>query len=373
MGAPTLDVGVGPADGAPAPRTVRDWHDEVRRRHGGGDLDGAIDLLRRLAEAAPDVPRLRRDLVALLRQADRPVEADRLAVRLDPSDTRAWARLARHAHRTRDVDLFVEVSLGREAAEPDDPVARHFADVARTLRDGADHQRCSDGYVRHVFDPYADRFDDHLDLLRYRGPQVVAGLVHDLVADGDLPAEATVADLGCGTGLVGHHLRTGRPGHGSTASGPTWTGRLVGGDLAPRMLERAAARCAGDRPVYDDVVEADFASFLESRPDAFDVVVAADAFIYVGDLRPVFAAATTALRPGGWLVATVEHADRGEASERGYVTDMSGRFRHDATWIETQLHEAGFDPVVVEELSIREEAHQPVPGLVTVAHLPTPL
>lgn len=345
-------------------RSLRAWHDEVRRRQQDGDLTGAIELLRRLIDAAPHVFRLRRDLVTLLRQADRPLAADLEAVRLDRCDAGAWSRLSQHARITGDEQAFVAATRGWEAAAPGDPVAQHFAAIARSISGGADHDRASDGYVRAVFDHYADSFDDHLGRLGYRGPQVVADLVHDLVDDGTLRSDASIADLGCGTGLVGHHLRT-----GVERTSP-WNGPLVGDDLSPRMIELSADRRRGERPVYDEVVEADFVSFLAARPASFDAVVSADSLIYVGDLRPVLTATVGALRPGGWLVATLEHAADGAAADRGYVPGMSGRYLHDADWVEDELAGMGFGTIVVEELSVRTEARRPVPGIVLVARLP---
>lgn len=353
---------------APA-RTLREHHDEVRRLHADGDLTASIRLLRRLIAAAPDVDRLRRDLVVLLRCAGDHFAADRLAVQLDPTDVEAWSRQARHARRTRDVELFIETSLGWGAAVPADPVAGHFADIARSLRDGAAHERASDAYVRSLFDPYAERFDDHLAHLAYRGPEVVAGLITDLVADGDLGVDASVADLGCGTGLVGQCLRANSVGRADTDA--AWHGRLVGNDLAPRMLERTSDRRVGGRPVYDEVAEADFATFLAARPAEFDAVVAADALIYVGDLRPVFTAAATSLRPGGWLIATLERATSDRASAAGFAPDLTGRYLHDDAWLHAALVDAGFELIVVEHLSVRVEVNRPVPGSVVVARLPT--
>lgn len=342
-------------------RSLRAWHDEVRRLQRDGELDRAISLLERLIERAPEVERLRRDLVTLLRLAGRELDADRLAVELDPSDLAAWSRLLRHARRTRDLDLFVTGSLAWEAVEPDDDVVGHFAAIARSITEGTSVETASEGYVREVFDDYADRFDEHLASLGYRGPAVVADLLDGLVADGDLSADAVVADLGCGTGLVGEHLRI---------DDRCWDGRLLGADLSPGMLARAAARTVGDHPVYDELLEADFVAALDASAGALDAVVAADAFIYVGDLGPVFDAAAAALRSGGWLVATVEHAADGQAADHGYTPDLTGRYLHDETWLAARLAASGFDQIVIEPLSVRREGGRPVPGLVVVARAP---
>lgn len=263
---------------APPERTLRSWHDEVRALHAAGRTCEAVELLGRLVEAAPDRPRLRRDLMTLLRADGRSVDADRMAVELDPTDASAWCRLSCHARRTTDLDLFVESSLGWERARPGDPTVAHFASIARQIRDGRTYARPERGYITELFDNYADRFEGHLEQLGYRGPDVVADLVADLMADGVLALDSTVADLGCGTGLVGDRLRTTTP----------WDGRLTGVDLSPRMLEHTAARAIDNAPVYDSVAEADFVEYLDLvGPSGLDVVLAADAFIYVGDLRPI--------------------------------------------------------------------------------------
>ena len=344
-------------------RTLRSWHDEVRALHAAGRSGEAIDLLGRLAATVPDEPRLRQDLVALLRADGRSVEADRLAVELDANDAGAWCRLSRHARRTHDLDLFVEASLGWEAARPGDPTIAHFAAIARQIRDGQTHARPEPGYIAELFDHYADQFEGHLATLGYCGPDVVADLVGDLIDDGDLAADSTLADLGCGTGLVGDRLR----------ARTQWNGQLTGVDLSPRMLDHTASRRLDDRSVYDAVAEADFVDYLETVPDGLDAVVAADAFIYVGDLRPVFAATARALRPGGWLVATLERLEPSDATSTradGFRADLSGRYLHDDEWVERELLAAGFDVVVVEPMSVRREGRRPTPGSVVVAHLP---
>lgn len=356
-------TGTASADTTDGRRTLRSWHDEVRALHAAGRTGEAIDLLGRLAEAAPEHPRLRHDLITLLRAGGRTVEADRLAVELEPDDAAAWCRLSRHARLTHDLDLFVTASLGWEAARPGDPTVSHFAAIARQIRDGRAHARPAPGYIAELFDHYADQFDGHLAKLDYRGPDVVADLVADLISDGVLAADGAIADLGCGTGLVGDRLR----------AATSWNGHLTGVDLSPRMLEHTTARHLDGRPVYDAVAQADFVEFLDDRSSGLDAVLAADAFIYVGDLRPVFAASARALRPGGWLVATLERLEpsaRNEPSVPGFLADLSGRYLHDDEWVERRLLDAGFDLVVVEPLSVRREAHRPTPGSVVVARVP---
>src|SRR5207302_1633468 len=100
-----------------------------------------------------------------------------------------------------------------------------------------------------------------------------------------------VLDLGCGTGLAGELFRP-------------LSRRLDGVDLSPRMLAQAATR-----GVYDRLAAGDLLTHLGGTGDRYHLVLAADVFVYLGDLAPVFAAARLVLRAGGWLAFTVEASD----------------------------------------------------------------
>jgi predicted TPR repeat methyltransferase len=195
-------------------------------------------------------------------------------------------------------------------------------------------------FVRTLFDQYADGFDrDLVAGLNYRGPAVLSDAIGRTLGRGPF----TVFDVGCGTGLMGIALR------------PV-ADRLDGVDLSPRMVAKAS-----DRGLYDDLCAGDLVAALAARPATYDLVVAADVLIYLGDLRPVFAAAAKALRPGGGFAFTVE-AHAGE----GYVLQESRRFAHGLSYLRQQAAEAGFVPMLLEEVSIRDDRSQPVPGFVVV-------
>ena len=124
-------------------------------------------------------------------------------------------------------------------------------------------------------------------------------------------------DLGCGTGLAGMALQ-GRAGH------------LVGVDLSPRMLELAQAKGC-----YHALHEAEITAWLQAAPaDAFDLVIAADVFIYIGDLDMVFAEVNRVLRAGGQFAFSTELCDGGSyrlqetaryAQSPAYVDDLARR------------------------------------------------
>jgi predicted TPR repeat methyltransferase len=118
---------------------------------------------------------------------------------------------------------------------------------------------------------------------------------------------------------------------------------------------------ARERGLYDGLFEGDLVAAMLARPQAYDLVAAADVLIYLGDLRPVFDAAEKTLRSGGGFAFTVE-ACEGE----GYVLQDSRRFAHSPDYLWQQAAAAGLVPLLIEAVPIRDDRGHPVPGYVVV-------
>ncbi len=218
------------------------------------------------------------------------------------------------------------------AADPDDVVLAHLVDAM----DGTTSAKAPERYVSQVFDSYADRFDDHLvGHLGYRAHEMVAGIVAEALPAG---TEARILDAGCGTGLCGPLLR------------PV-AERLVGVDLSARMLAKA-----GERGVYDALVQDELARFLNTTTERFEAIVSADVLCYVGDLRGVFQAATRALSDGGLLAFTVERQP-----DPGFRLTPSGRYAHGLDHVRA-CAQGLFRARGVANVILRTEASAPVHG-----------
>jgi predicted TPR repeat methyltransferase len=244
--------------------------------------------------------------------------------------------------RTQAADLYREWL--RE--EPDNPVVQH--QLAACLGQEAP-ARASDAYVETVFDSFARSFDAKLEALHYQAPQLVARSLRAV-----LPAPAAqfdIADLGCGTGLVGPLVKP-------------WARRLAGCDLSVGMLRKAR-----ERGVYDVLHKAELVHYLETQPAAFDAIVSADTLCYFGVLDDVLRAAGAALRPGGRLVFTVEALPDGAAG-RLHILQANGRYAHAQDYIQCALTQTGFEAAELRRVTLRHEAGQPVPGLVVAARRP---
>lgn len=231
----------------------------------------------------------------------------------------------------------------------------HFGarlDLARIGAMAAE-QATSENFSGALFDAYADRFDSHLtQTLQYNAPELLrAALAHCCSNAGRPFRFEAVYDLGCGTGLMGEAIRD-------------ETGFLAGCDLSPRMIERARAKTKADgSPLYDKLATAGLTSFLTSRPDhSADLVIAADVFVYLGELGPSFAQSARVLKRGGLLAFTVQSHEG-----TGVIVGEDRRFAHAESWLRQRLKKTKFTPLLVEAVSTRQDRGLAVPGLLVVA------
>jgi predicted TPR repeat methyltransferase len=132
---------------------------------------------------------------------------------------------------------------------------------------------------------------------------------------------------------------------------------LEGVDLSPHMLERAR-----DTGLYDGLYCGDMVGYLRERADSVDVIVAADVFVYVGDLRPVFSMAGLALRRGGRFAFSVEQHEG--AAE--FALRASGRYAHSRAGIEALARSHGFTVDEIAAATLRQESGEDMPGLLVI-------
>jgi predicted TPR repeat methyltransferase len=202
-------------------------------------------------------------------------------------------------------------------------------------------------YVRTLFDQYAPKFENALvDDLGYRGPALLFAAVLAARRAVRKPAFFKRAiDLGCGTGLA-------------ASAFASEVDHFTGIDLSPRMIEKA--RSSG---LYAELEVSDMLEGLRGKTDgSADLVLAADAMVYVADLVGVLKEVKRVLVEGGLVAFTVE-THGGE----GVVIGEGLRYAHGARYVHGALGSAGLALAQFEELSARNEDNTPVPGLVVVA------
>lgn len=278
-----------------------------------GDLTAAADLLEQTVELAPDF-------------------------------VSAWFMLGEIHEKLGEHEQAV--AAFRKACETD-PEDRHGAGL-RLMRLGA--EKLSDmpqAYVQSLFDQYAHRFEaELLNDLGYRAPALLFEAVFSVCAAARKPALFRHAiDLGCGTGLAG-------------AAFAKRVDHFVGIDLSAGMIKEA--RATG---IYAELEVADMVAGLRARLDASaELILAADAFVYLSDLAPVLNEVKRVLAPDGLLAFTVETHEGVDV-----IIGTGLRYAHTADYVRDSIAQAGLNLVELKPASPRHEKNKPVSGLVVVA------
>jgi predicted TPR repeat methyltransferase len=280
---------------------------------------------------------LKGDLVAA---ADLLLQATELA----PGFASAWFTLGEIRVRLGEREAAMAAFRKAQEADPADP---HGASL-RLMRLGAERlSAMPQAYVRALFDQYAPKFESALvGDLGYRGPALLFKAVLATRAAVRKPAFFKRAiDLGCGTGLA-------------AAAFARNVDRFIGVDLSPRMIEKA--RLTG---LYAELEVDDMLQGLRSKPEtSAELILAADAMVYVADLVPVLAQAERVLASGGVFAFTTE-THEGE----GVILGEGLRYAHSADDVRASIEAAGLNLSLLEDRSARNEDNTPVPGLVVVA------
>jgi predicted TPR repeat methyltransferase len=266
------------------------------------------------------------------------------ATELAPGFASAWFTLGQIREQLGQREAAVAAFHKAREADPDD---RHGASLRLMLLGAERLSAMPPAYVRALFDQYAPKFETALvDDLGYRGPALLFKAVLAARHAVKKPAFFKRAiDLGCGTGLA------------ATAFAKE-VDHFTGVDLSPRMIEKA--RSTG---LYAELEVADMLQGLRGRPEtSTELILAADAMVYVADLAPVLGEAKRVMVSGGVLAFTAETHD-GD----GVILGEGLRYAHSAGYVRCSIEDAGLTLSRLEALSARNEDNAPVPGLVVVA------
>jgi predicted TPR repeat methyltransferase len=194
--------------------------------------------------------------------------------------------------------------------------------------------------VTKAYDRQADHYDqDHAGARRYRTPELLFDAVTRFVPAGKLD----IVDLGCGTGLLGARIHP-------------LARTLAGVDLSSKMLG-----IARQRRIYDSLVCGDLIELLVMRAGHFDLAVAADVLVYIGDLSGVFRGARNALRHRGIFGFSLE-----AGGTQDFALRPNLRYAHSLAYIQKLSEDHGFVLEMIESKVTRQENGADVVGYVAV-------
>ena len=186
-------------------------------------------------------------------------------------------------------------------------------------------------YIQSLFDDYAKRFDHHLtETLDYKVPQLLKNRLATQLGS-NLTFDMAI-DLGCGTGLSGEAFR------------PICR-QLVGIDLSPKMIEKAEKK-----QVYDSIENGEINKYLERNSEKYDLFIATDLLIYVGDLTRLFSNVSKASKSKAIFLFSTE-----SVKNIDYILTSEVRYAHSTDYINqlAKLHK--FNILRVENTTIRKK------------------
>lgn len=164
-------------------------------------------------------------------------------------------------------------------------------------------------YIKNLFDAYANNFETHIrNSLDYQVPEhLLVAATHRL----KLKKNAyTILDLGCGTGLAGEVFKP-------------YAKHMVGVDLSDNMLDVAKTK-----NIYDALKAEDITAFLKDKKSQYDIILAADVFVYSGKLDEILKGCKNALKRKGLLIFSTEICEN-----QAYRVLQSGRFAHNENYL----------------------------------------
>ncbi|SDD59653.1 tetratricopeptide repeat protein [Aquimonas voraii] len=326
------------------PTLLEGWRGLAMVNAALGSHDLALECRTRALSLQPADPELRLEhaIAQLLHeQVEAAVRSIEALIADGHDDAQTWAWLGRAQLKRGEREAARAAFVEAQKRDPQDQVAAHFlAALTGELPSGVESD-----YIRRLFDDFAGHFESTLvGKLGYATPARLAAFIREHAGD----RFASVLDLGCGTGLMAVELAA--------------EGRVIDGvDLSTRMLD-----VARDKGLYRSLYASEVLEFLRGLDQRWDLIAAADVFVYIAELAPVFAAAFERLPPGGVLAFSIERS----ASDATELPAETGRYRHAPQALRAQLAACGFIDIAEQPSEIRLEKGEPVAGVLLLAKRP---
>jgi predicted TPR repeat methyltransferase len=233
----------------------------------------------------------------------------------------------------------------REACRiaPDKVNAAFFLEIAEGRAPGTELMQ---KFAQTVFDGYASVFEKHIvETLQYTLPIRVLETLKELCGD-DFHFDSVV-DLGCGTGLTVEALRGA-------------TNLLTGIDISEKMI--AVARSKG---CFDQLYCGDLVTTLNAGESRYDLFVATDVLVYLGEMDPLMPAILSHAAPGALFLFSTENHD-GE----GLLLQKSGRYAHSSGYVHDIMKAHDCTVISEDVIDLRLEGGSWLKGNLFVARLP---
>jgi predicted TPR repeat methyltransferase len=301
------------------------------------DFSGACRLLEQAISLAPNHASTYHNLGAVhlmkgdLRDA---VKVFEVALRLDPKSEKTHFNVANLYRKLGDVEMAVDHLHQVLTLAPNHHSAAHILAAVT----GQTTENSPRDYIINLFDQYSGTFDHSLrDGLEYKTPEAIRDFLIESLGP-DIQFQQAI-DLGCGTGLTAQQLRP-------------FAKTLHGVDLSSKMIEKAKGK-----NIYAQLVASDVVEFLNQTETQYDLFFAADTFVYIGNLEPLFRAVAARARAGAVFLFSTEKLNEGT-----YKLRPTGRYAHCESYIKEVAQNCGMTALNTQDSFLRKEFDQWISG-----------
>jgi len=311
--------------------------------HRLGQLDAAVRSYKKVVAIKPDYAKAHNNkilsVIYFFTNGQIPDAIDTLEalIKDNPNDALLFNMIGGCYASLGQPDMAVKNYEQALAIKPDYAVPQHMLNALT----GNKSTEPPKEYVKNLFDDYAERFDDSLiKQLGYKLPFLMKELI--LKLDPPRNKFKKVIDLGCGTGLTGKELRD-------------ISNNLTGIDISSNMVAKTR-----ELDVYDHLIIGDIVDILSSSKEKYDLFIALDVFIYVGELTKIFKTVRQCCNKNALFIFSIETQE-----EDGYSLLKSARYAHSADYI-LNIASDGFKVIDSQEVGLRKEKESWIEGKIFI-------
>ena len=303
-------------------------------------VDAAVESYKKALAIKPDYAEVNYNLGNALNdlgQLDDAVKSYEKALAIKPDYAEAHNNLGNVLKDLGQLDDAVKSYERALAIKPDYLVPQHMINALT----GNTSTEPPKEYVKNLFDDYAEGFDDSLiKQLGYKLPFLMKELI--LKLDPLRNKFEKVIDLGCGTGLTGIELRD-------------ISNNLTGIDISSNMVAKTR-----ELDVYDCLIEGDVVDILSSSKEKYDLFIALDVFIYIGELTKMFKTVRQCCNKNALFIFSIEAQE-----EDGYSLLKSARYSHSESYI-LKTASVAFKVIYSQKVNLRKEKEGWIKGKIFI-------
>lgn len=262
------------------------------------------------------------------------IEQYEIAYKLDPENPSITHNLGVLYLRKNDKDKALEYFDKTIELQPDNDTAKHM----HVALSGETTQHAPPEYVEQLFDQYAPVYNAQMqEQLKYDAPTKMREEFNKQIKS--KLKSMHILDLGCGTGLCCPLFSD-------------MSAYMVGVDISYGMLQEAN-KLGG----YDLLLQANIVDGLPFKSSKFDLALAADVFVYFGDLNPLLNYLKRAITNEGYIIFTVENC-----LDAAFKLNPTGRYAHSEEYIKETCNSLKLAIKSVTDITPRYQQQEPIEG-----------